>query len=105
MSGYAVDHPDVGPMAAEFRQKLEQALAQASAAPRRDGVERGTGRLLGAQIVGAADLRKRIDVLAAAPWSRMTAAKVAGRDVSYAPPFSPVWDLVLLAAGRAAAKV
>lgn len=68
-------------------------------------VERGTGRLLGAQIVGGADAGKRIDVLAAALWNGMTVAEVAGMDLSYAPPFSPVWDPVLLAAGKAAAKI
>ena len=68
-------------------------------------VERGTGRLLGAQIVGGADAGKRIDVLATALWNEMTVAEVAGMDLSYAPPFSPVWDPVLLAAGKAVALV
>ena len=35
----------------------------------------------------------------------LTVAEVAGMDLSYAPPFSPVWDPVLLAAGKAAALV
>ena len=65
-------------------------------------VEHKTGRLLGAQIVGGADSGKRIDVLATALWNKMTVAEVAGMDLSYAPPFSPVWDPVLLAAGKAA---
>ncbi len=68
-------------------------------------VERGTGRLLGAQIVGGADAGKRIDVLATALWNGMTVAEVASMDLSYAPPFSPVWDPVLLAAGKAAAEI
>lgn len=68
-------------------------------------VERGTGRLLGAQIVGGADAGKRIDVLATALWNAMTVAEVARMDLSYAPPFSPVWDPVLLAAGKAAAEI
>lgn len=68
-------------------------------------VERGMGRLLGAQIVGGEGAGKRIDVLATALWNRMTVADVAGLDLSYAPPFSPVWDPVLLAAGKAAAMV
>jgi NADPH-dependent 2,4-dienoyl-CoA reductase/sulfur reductase-like enzyme len=68
-------------------------------------VERGSGRLLGAQIVGATGAGKRIDVLATALWNGMTAAEVAGMDLSYAPPFSPVWDPVLLAAGKAASEV
>jgi NADPH-dependent 2,4-dienoyl-CoA reductase/sulfur reductase-like enzyme len=68
-------------------------------------VERRTGRLLGAQIVGGASAGKRIDVLATALWNGMTVAEVAEMDLSYAPPFTPVWDPVLLAAGKAAAMV
>jgi NADPH-dependent 2,4-dienoyl-CoA reductase/sulfur reductase-like enzyme len=68
-------------------------------------VERGTGRLLGAQIVGGEGAGKRIDVLATALWNHMTAAEVAGMDLSYAPPFSPVWDPVLQAAGKTASKL
>lgn len=68
-------------------------------------VERGSGRLLGAQIVGGTGAGKRIDVLATALWNGMTVAEVAGMDLSYAPPFSPVWDPVLLAAGKTASEV
>ena len=68
-------------------------------------VERGSGRLLGAQIVGGAGAGKRIDVLATALWNKMTAKDVAGMDLSYSPPFSPVWDPVLLAAGKAASMI
>jgi len=67
--------------------------------------ERRTGRLLGAQIVGGEGAGKRIDVLATALWNNMTVEAVGGMDLSYAPPFSPVWDPVLLAAGKAAAKI
>jgi len=35
----------------------------------------------------------------------MTVQEVGGMDLSYAPPFSPVWDPVLLAAGKAASKL
>ena len=68
-------------------------------------VERGTGRLLGAQIVGKANAGKRIDVLATALWNNMTVAEIVRMDLSYAPPFSPVWDPVLVAAGKAAQAV
>ena len=68
-------------------------------------VERRGGRLLGAQIVGGPGAGERIDVLATALWNRMTVAEVAGMDLSYAPPFSPVWDPVLLAAGKAASMI
>jgi NADPH-dependent 2,4-dienoyl-CoA reductase/sulfur reductase-like enzyme len=63
--------------------------------------ERGSGRLLGAQIVGAGEgSAKRIDVVATALWNDMTVAGLADVDLSYAPPFSPVWDPVAVAAGQ-----
>jgi NADPH-dependent 2,4-dienoyl-CoA reductase/sulfur reductase-like enzyme len=67
--------------------------------------EQGTGRLLGAQIVGEEGAAKRIDVLAAAIWNDMTVDEVASMDLSYAPPFAPVWDPTLMAARRAAAAL
>jgi NADPH-dependent 2,4-dienoyl-CoA reductase/sulfur reductase-like enzyme len=63
--------------------------------------EMGTGRLLGAQIVGRDDAAKRVDVLATAIWNEMTVDEVLSLDLSYAPPFSPVWDPVLIAARKA----
>ena len=60
--------------------------------------ELGTGRLLGAQVVGREGAAKRVDVLAAAIWNEMTAHEFSQVDLGYAPPFSPVWDPVLVAA-------
>jgi NADPH-dependent 2,4-dienoyl-CoA reductase/sulfur reductase-like enzyme len=60
--------------------------------------EKRSGRLLGAQIVGEEGAAKRIDVLATAIWNGMTVEEVSGLDLSYAPPFAPVWDPVLIAA-------
>ncbi len=68
-------------------------------------VERRTGRLLGAQIVGGEGSAKRIDVCAVALWNDMTVDEVIGLDLGYAPPFSPVWDPVLVAARKAAEVV
>jgi NADPH-dependent 2,4-dienoyl-CoA reductase/sulfur reductase-like enzyme len=64
--------------------------------------ERPGGRIVGAQIVGEEGAAKRIDVLATAVWNRMPADEFASLDLSYAPPFSPVWDPVLIAARKAA---
>jgi NADPH-dependent 2,4-dienoyl-CoA reductase/sulfur reductase-like enzyme len=64
-------------------------------------VERGTTRVLGGQIIGREGAAKRIDVLAVAVWNEMTAEDVVGLDLSYAPPFSPVWDPVQVAARKA----
>ncbi|MFG2000715.1 FAD-dependent oxidoreductase [Spirillospora sp. NPDC048911] len=68
-------------------------------------VEKRSGRLLGAQIVGEENAAKRIDGLAIALWNRMTVEEMTGLDLGYAPPFSPVWDPVLIAARKAADKV
>jgi NADPH-dependent 2,4-dienoyl-CoA reductase/sulfur reductase-like enzyme len=63
--------------------------------------ERRTGALLGAQIVGREEAAKRIDGLAIAVWNRMTVEEMTALDLSYAPPFAPVWDPVLIAARKA----
>ena len=61
-------------------------------------VERVSGRLLGGQIVGKQGAAKRIDTLATALTARMTVRDLAFLDLSYAPPFSPVWDPLQIAA-------
>jgi len=63
--------------------------------------ERGSSRLLGAQIVGGPGSAKRIDVFATAIWTGMTAGDLAWTDLAYAPPFSGVWDLIHIAARKA----
>ncbi len=68
-------------------------------------VEQRTGRLLGGQIVGREGAAKRIDALAVALWNRMSVEEIASLDLGYAPPFSPVWDPVLIAARKAAEQV
>ncbi|MEP6462416.1 MAG: FAD-dependent oxidoreductase [Frankiaceae bacterium] len=67
--------------------------------------EKRTGRLLGAQIVGNEGAAKRIDALAVALWNGMSVEEMTGLDLSYAPPFAPVWDPVLIAARKAAEAV
>ena len=64
--------------------------------------ERGSGRLLGAQIVGVEGAAKRIDVFATALFAGMTVGDLMYVDLSYAPPFAPVWDPILIAARNAA---
>ena len=63
--------------------------------------EKRTGLLLGAQIVGRGEAAKRIDALAVALWNRMSVEEMTALDLSYAPPFAPVWDPVLIAARKA----
>ena len=63
--------------------------------------EKRSGRLLGAQIAGREGAAKRIDVFATAIWNEMSVDEVLSLDLSYAPPFAPVWDPVLIAARKA----
>ncbi|ABX03337.1 MAG TPA: CoA-disulfide reductase [Herpetosiphon sp.] len=56
------------------------------------------GTLLGGQIIGFDDVAKRVDVVAVALAGRMTVDEFAWQDLSYAPPFSSVWDPLLVAA-------
>ena len=67
--------------------------------------ERRSGRVLGGQIVGREGAAKRIDVIATVLHARFGAEEMTALDLSYAPPFAPVWDPVLVAARRAAALV
>ncbi|MFJ3926729.1 FAD-dependent oxidoreductase [Streptomyces sp. NPDC090022] len=67
--------------------------------------ERRTGRLLGVQIVGGAGAAKRVDIAAVALTAGMTVEQVAALDLGYAPPFSPVWDPVQVAARKAVTAV
>ncbi|MBT2401262.1 FAD-dependent oxidoreductase [Streptomyces sp. ISL-100] len=67
--------------------------------------ERRTGRLLGVQIVGREGAGKRVDIAAVALHARMTVEQMTALDLGYAPPFSPVWDPVLVAARKAVAAV
>ncbi|NMO33722.1 FAD-dependent oxidoreductase [Streptomyces sp. GMY01] len=67
--------------------------------------ERRTGRLLGVQIVGREGAAKRVDIAAVALTAGLTVEQMTALDLGYAPPFSPVWDPVLVAARKAAAKI
>ncbi|MFJ6013737.1 FAD-dependent oxidoreductase [Streptomyces sp. NPDC092952] len=64
-----------------------------------------TGRLLGVQIVGRDGAAKRVDVAAVALTAGMTVEQMTALDLGYAPPFSPVWDPVLVAARKAVTAV
>ncbi|MBX0324694.1 FAD-dependent oxidoreductase [Halomicroarcula sp. F13] len=60
--------------------------------------DRDSGRVLGGSIVGRDRAAIRIDTLATALESDLTVAELERLDLAYAPPFSPVWDPVLVAA-------
>ncbi|MFG2094934.1 FAD-dependent oxidoreductase [Streptomyces sp. NPDC048612] len=67
--------------------------------------ERRTGRLLGVQIVGREGAGKRVDIAAVALTAGMTVEQMTALDLGYAPPFSPVWDPVLVAARKTVSAV
>lgn len=56
-----------------------------------------TGRLLGAQVIGADGVDKRIDVLATALQHGLTLDALAGLELAYAPPFGSAKDPVNIA--------
>ena len=60
--------------------------------------DRSNRRVIGVQIVGKAGSALRIDTAAMALWSGLTVDELAMIDLDYAPPLSPVWDPVQVAA-------
>jgi NADPH-dependent 2,4-dienoyl-CoA reductase/sulfur reductase-like enzyme len=64
------------------------------------------GRLLGAQFAGAGDdVAKRVDVVAVALQAGLSVQELTELDLSYAPPFAPVYEPLLLAANSATAAI
>jgi CoA-dependent NAD(P)H sulfur oxidoreductase len=63
--------------------------------------EADSQRLLGAQMVGDASVAKRIDVISAALQAGWNITDLSDLDLSYSPPYAPVWDPVLTAANVA----
>jgi NADPH-dependent 2,4-dienoyl-CoA reductase/sulfur reductase-like enzyme len=64
------------------------------------------GRLLGAQLVGPGDgVAKRVDVVAVALQAGFDVWDLIALDLSYAPPYAPVYEPILLAAQAAAAAM
>jgi NADPH-dependent 2,4-dienoyl-CoA reductase/sulfur reductase-like enzyme len=63
--------------------------------------ENHTRCLLGAQLMGPVEGAKRLDVLALAIHNEMTVDDLALSDLSYAPPYATVWDVVQVAANAA----
>lgn len=64
-------------------------------------VHHAGGRLLGAQMVSRGEVAKRIDVVAAGLQAGFDLDDLLGLDLSYAPPYAPVYEPLLLAAQAA----
>jgi NADPH-dependent 2,4-dienoyl-CoA reductase/sulfur reductase-like enzyme len=60
--------------------------------------DRQSRRLVGGCVFGEEGVAGRINVIAAALAGRMRVEEFEGLDLAYAPPFSPVWDPLLIAA-------
>jgi len=56
--------------------------------------DRSTGKLLGAQAVGAAGAVGRINALSVALWAGMDLDQIGYLDLAYSPPYSPSWDII-----------
>jgi len=67
--------------------------------------DKKSGRLLGVQMVGKEGVAHRINAAAVALHTRMTVQAFSQTDLSYAPPFGPVWDPLLTTANQLLKKM
>jgi NADPH-dependent 2,4-dienoyl-CoA reductase/sulfur reductase-like enzyme len=67
--------------------------------------EKGSGRLLGGQIVGLQGAAARINTLATALHAGLTVGDLVNLDLGYSPPYSPVWDAIHIAARQTLKRV
>lgn len=68
-------------------------------------VERGSRKLWGAQMTGVDGVAHRINTWATALAAGMSLEQIHGLDLAYAPPYSPVWDPVLISSEIAMKKL
>jgi NADPH-dependent 2,4-dienoyl-CoA reductase/sulfur reductase-like enzyme len=60
--------------------------------------QQSSGRILGGNWIGWDGEARKINLLAVALHQGMTLEEISRLDLAYAPPFSPVWDPLLIAA-------
>lgn len=68
-------------------------------------VDKASKKILGAQIVGAGDVAKRMEVVVANMTSGSLVTDIGHYDLAYAPPFSPAMDNIITAANIAENKL
>jgi NADPH-dependent 2,4-dienoyl-CoA reductase/sulfur reductase-like enzyme len=68
-------------------------------------VDKRTGRLLGANVYGGPGSVLRANVLGVAIQQRLTFEELSHLDLIYSPPFSPLWDPVLILANQIKSKL
>jgi NADPH-dependent 2,4-dienoyl-CoA reductase/sulfur reductase-like enzyme len=66
--------------------------------------EKKTGRILGAQFVGG-EIHPRLNTITSLIYTNGTVDILRNMDLAYSPPFSPVWDIDLVAATQAIKKI
>ncbi|AEX86135.1 hypothetical protein XO10_08625 [Marinitoga sp. 1135] len=66
--------------------------------------EKKTGRILGAQFVGG-EIHPRLNAITSLIYNNGTVDMLRNMDLAYSPPFSPVWDIDLVAATQAMKKI
>ena len=64
-----------------------------------------TGKILGGNWIGRDGEARKINTLAVALYNEMTLEEISRLDLAYAPPFSPVWDPLLIGANLLKRKV
>ena len=62
-------------------------------------------KVLGCQLIGPEEAVLRVNAAAVAVQAGLKVQKLADTETAYSPPFSPVWDPVVLAAGELAKKL
>jgi NADPH-dependent 2,4-dienoyl-CoA reductase/sulfur reductase-like enzyme len=67
--------------------------------------DRGSGRLLGVQMVGRDGVAHRLHAPAVALHAHMSVEQFSQSDLGYAPPFGPTWDPMLTAANQLLKKL
>jgi NADPH-dependent 2,4-dienoyl-CoA reductase/sulfur reductase-like enzyme/rhodanese-related sulfurtransferase len=68
-------------------------------------VDKKSGKLLGAQIVGSGDVAKRMEIAVAHMTSGGRVTEIGHYDLAYAPPFSPAMDNIITTANIAENKL
>lgn len=87
----------------KYKSKVIKSITRASYYPGGGEIfikltaDSNTKRLLGAQIIGAEGVSKRIDIISAALYNEMTIDDMRNMDFCYSPPFGPVWEPVHIA--------
>jgi pyruvate/2-oxoglutarate dehydrogenase complex dihydrolipoamide dehydrogenase (E3) component len=63
-------------------------------------IDKKTHRLIGANVVGGQGSALRANILGVAIQMKMTVDELSKLDLLYSPPFSPLWDPILIAANQ-----